>query len=214
MRAFAVCDAAQRSPEWFQARLGRVTGSRAKDVLATVKTGEAAARRDYRVQLAVERITSTVAEDGFQSDDMKRGIELEDAAFAAYEAVTGEMVSRVGFLVHTDMMVGTSPDGVLGDYAGLLELKVPRSANHLRYLRDGGVPKEHLAQLQHALFVSGAEYIDFASFDPRFPSDLQLFVVRLKREDVDLASYEMVMKLFLREVDEEVETVKGLRRAV
>ena len=45
----------QRTPEWFAARLGRVTGSRARDVIATIKSGEAAARRDYRMELIVER---------------------------------------------------------------------------------------------------------------------------------------------------------------
>ena len=42
---FAIINADQRSPEWFRARSGRLTGSRAADMLATIKTGEAAARR-------------------------------------------------------------------------------------------------------------------------------------------------------------------------
>jgi hypothetical protein len=61
--SFTVVMAEQRSPEWFAARLGRLTGSRAADMLATIKSGEAAARRDLRVQLVVERLTSTLQEE-------------------------------------------------------------------------------------------------------------------------------------------------------
>ena len=45
VRPFTIIDAEQRSELWFTARLGRLTGSRAADMLATIKSGEAAARR-------------------------------------------------------------------------------------------------------------------------------------------------------------------------
>ena len=41
----------QRSPEWFTVRAGKLTGSAAKDMLAEIKSGEAAARRDLRYKL-------------------------------------------------------------------------------------------------------------------------------------------------------------------
>ena len=52
-----VLDVAQRSPEWFAARCGRVTSTAAADMLATIKSGEAAARRDLRTRLVCERLT-------------------------------------------------------------------------------------------------------------------------------------------------------------
>ena len=42
----------QRTDEWFQARLGKVTASKISDVLAKIRTGEAAVRRNYKMQLA------------------------------------------------------------------------------------------------------------------------------------------------------------------
>ena len=57
MRNFTIVEAEQRTPAWFAARAGRLTASRAKDMLAAIKTGEAAARRDLRIQLVVERLT-------------------------------------------------------------------------------------------------------------------------------------------------------------
>lgn len=215
MKPFTVIDAEQRSPEWFAARCGKLTGSCAADVFAKIKTGEAAARRDLRMRLVVERLTGQTQDgDGFVSADMKRGTDLEPQAFAAYEAETGTMVSRAGFLLHNDLPVGCSPDGVIGDYEGILELKVPRSATHLRYLRAPGVlPAEHVAQVHHALFVTGAAFVDFCSFDPRFPSHLQVFLVRVTRESVDLKAYELAIRLFLSEVDAEYQSVLTLRGA-
>ena len=72
--------APQGTPEWHQARVGMFTASRASDMLAVIKSGEAAARRDLRVQLAVERLTGQSADDVFVNADMERGVELEPVA--------------------------------------------------------------------------------------------------------------------------------------
>lgn len=210
MRPFTVIEAEQRSPAWKKARAGRLCASRAKDMLATITKGEAAARRDLRVQLVVERLTGEPQDSEFVNADMQRGIELEADAFAAYEAVTGHVADRCGFVAHNELLIGCSPDGVLDDFAGLVELKVPRSATHLGYLRSGAVPPEHLAQLTHALWVTGAEYIDFLSFDPRFPEDLRTFYRRVSRADVDLKAYEQKALAFLAEVETEVLTVQTI----
>ena len=208
--SFTIIDAPQRSAEWYQARCGRLTASCAKDMLATIKTGEAAARRDLRIALVCERVTGRPDEDGYVNADMQRGIDREGDACAAYEGLTGALVERVGFLQDDTLMIGCSPDGIIDHFRGGLELKVPRSATHLRYLRSGGLPPEHKAQILHSLLITGAEYWDFASFDDRFPPALQLFVYRVHRASVDLAAYELTVRLFLDEVDREVAEVQTM----
>lgn len=210
MRRFSIVTAEQRSPEWKAARCGRLTASRASDMLATIKTGEAAARRDLRVQLVVERLTGEPQDSDFVNADMQRGMDLEGAAFAAYEAVTGQMADRCGFVAHDELAIGCSPDGVLGDFAGIVELKVPRSATHLKYLRAGTVPPEHLPQILHALWVTGAEFCDFLSFDPRFPSHLQTFYVRVERDEQAVGEYAVKAAAFLAEVEREVLAVRTM----
>ncbi len=210
-RAFSVVDAEQRSPEWFLARLGRLTGSRAADMLATIKTGEAAARRDLRIQLVCERLTQTLQEDAFVNAAMQRGIELEPAAFRAYEALTGDLAQRTGFLAHDTLAIGCSLDGHVGDFTGILEAKCPKSATHLKYLRAKTVPPDYLPQITHNLWVSGAEWADFLSYDDRFPPPLQTFLVRVHRSDVDLDAYISKALAFLDEVAAEVAAVKGLK---
>lgn len=212
---FTIIDAEQRSPEWFAARAGLLTGSRAADMLATIKSGEAAARRDYRLQLVCERLTGQPQEDGFINAAMQRGIDLEPKAFAAYEALTGSVAVRTGFLRHVTHLAGCSLDGHVDHFAGIVEIKCPKSATHLKYWRGPGTaPDEYLPQITHNLFITGAEWCDFLSFDDRFPPDLQTFLVRVWAKDVDLAGYEKKALAFLAEVDAEVNAIKTARKGV
>ena len=208
--SFTVITAPQRSEAWFLARLGRLTGSRAGDMLSQIKTGEAAARRDLRLQLVCERLTSSLQEDGFINSAMQRGIDYEPAAFAAYEAETGQLAQRSGFLADDDRLIGCSLDGHVGAFEGILEVKCPKSATHLGYIRGGGMPSAYLPQITHNLLVSGAAWCDFLSFDDRFPPPLQTFRVRVLRADVDLKGYEAKALAFLAEVDRECEAVRTL----
>lgn len=213
-RSFTVVDVEQRSREWFAARLGRVTGTAAAAMLSKGKgSAEAVGRRDLRIRLALERLTGAGQEDSFQSADMKRGVELEPDALAAYEVAYGAAVSKVGFVQGGDLLVGHSPDGIMGDFDGLLELKCPKSATHYGYLRDGGLPSEYVPQVTHGLYVTEAQYCDFVSFDPRFPPGLHLFRYRVERAAVDLKAYDLALRLFLSEVDREAADIAKLAEA-
>lgn len=212
---FTICDAEQRSAEWFAARLGRLTGSCAGDMLASVKTpgSEAAARRDLRMRLVLERLTGQSQEDGYVNGVMQWGIDKEADAFAAYEAHSGHLVRRTGFLSHSKLMIGCSLDGDVDEFTGIVEVKCPKSATHYGYLKARGVPANHLPQIQHNLWISGAQWCDFASFDPRFPEPLQLFVCRIPRVDVEILAYEKLALRFLDEVNAELESARGLMLA-
>jgi hypothetical protein len=106
----------QRSDEWFQVRVGKLTASQAGKMLATTKSGWSAQRHDLRMRLVCELLvgTSCEATPPFMANGaVQRGIEQEDAAIGAYEALTGAVVGRVGFLESDDGMCGCSPDGVV-----------------------------------------------------------------------------------------------------
>jgi hypothetical protein len=202
-RDYVEHDVEQREAGWRMLRAGRVNGSTAKAVLAKVSKGEAAARRDLRVQLALEGVLGTSCEDRtFVNGDMQRGIDIEAEARAAYEIATGRVVREVGFISSTRQPIGYSPDGVIGDYEGLVEIKVPRSATHWGYLQHGGTGI-HAAQLTHALHVChDVPWIDFVSYDARFPPGLQLVITHVTRATLDLAGYATALDLFLSEMAE------------
>jgi len=211
---FTVIDAPQRSPEWFAARLGRLTSSRAADMMATRKDKkESADRKNLRVQLALERLTGRPCERDYQSGDMQYGVVTEPEAYAVYEAMTGQLLQRSGFLAHNELMAGASLDGHVGDYEGIVEIKCPLPATHMEYLKTGAVPSDYLWQVIHSLWITGAEWCDWMSYAKEFPEHLQAKFVRVKRTDVDIAAYELAVRLFLSEVDKEVEAVAGLSAA-
>jgi hypothetical protein len=204
----------QRSDAWYQARIGKLTGSCAADMLAKIKSGEAAARRDLRMRLVCERLTNQSQEDCYISPAMQHGIDKEAEAFAAYEAVTATMVHRVGFIAHDALEAGCSPDGYIGAFDGLLEVKCPKSATHLKYLRGGNVPPDYLPQILHNLWITGAQWCDFVSFDDRFPAHLQLLRVRVERVEAEIQAYELAARMFLTEVEKEIASVLELAGAV
>lgn len=201
---FTVIKAEQRSPEWFAARVGRLTGSVASDMLATIKSGEAAARRNLRLRLVLERVTGKPQESDFVSPAMQAGIDREAAAFAAYEALTGDVAIRTGFLAHTSLMAGCSLDGHIGNFSKLLSIKCRQPAAHYEFIKTGKVPGDALAQIRHELWITDALEHDYFSWNPDFPEALQSRVVTVKRDEADIPSYTDAALKFLAEVDTEV----------
>jgi YqaJ-like viral recombinase domain len=210
---FTVIECEQRSDEWRAARVGRLTGSRAPHMMARIKSGEAAARRNLRIGMGLERITGNPYERAFSSRYTDQGIDTEPLAIAAYEARTGNIVERTGFLACDSIMAGCSLDGHINDFEGIIEAKCPESATHYGYLKTGEIPDEYRWQCLHNMWVSNAKWVDFVSFDPSFPDDLQYLCVRVNRDEKEITGYELAATLFLAEVAVEVEDIKKLRKS-
>ena len=189
----------QGTEEWKADRAGKATGSRAKDIRATIKSGEAAARRDYRTQLVVERLLGAPADDVFINDAMRWGTENEPFARMAYEAQTGNVVQEAGFAYLPSIAAGCSVDGFVE--SGILEIKCPKSATHIAYLMAKRLPPEYVAQATHNAYITDAAFVDFVSYDPRLPENLQLLVVRIERNELPLKEYEAELMQFLSECD-------------
>ena len=189
----------QGTPEWFAARCGKVTASRLGDVLAKIKSGEAAVRRNYRAQLISEQLTGVPVES-FSSAAMQWGKDIEPQARAAYEAVSGNIAMEVGFIPHQHLMTGASPDGLIEEDGGI-EIKCPNTATHIDTLLKGMSP-EHLPQIQGAMWITGRQWWHFVSFDPRLPERLQLYVQRVERDQDYIDSLAKEVVLFLGEIDQ------------
>ena len=204
VRPFTVVDAPQRSPAGFAARLGKLTGSRAATMLSHGQ-GRAALRR----QLALERVTGRSHAPTFTSPAMLTGTQREPAAIDWYEALTGTFVTVTGFLASRAHQAGVSLDGHVGDVEGLLEVKCPQVLTHADYFAAGTLPAAHRKQVIHALWVTGAHWCDWLSFNPEFPPAQRAMLVRVERDAREIASYALAAALFLREVEAEV---AGLER--
>lgn len=203
---------AQESQDWMLARAGKFTASRASDLMAKTKTGPSASRTNLLALLAVERLTGQPVET-YQNAAMQRGIDTEAEARDAYSFSRSVAVDECGFIVYGELPnTGCSPDGLVGD-DGLLEIKCPASmAKHLDALRTGAHAKEYRWQLQHQLLVTGRQWVDAASYDPRFPDGLQLAVTRVERDEAAIADLSNEIELADAEVSAmvaELESMKG-----
>jgi putative phage-type endonuclease len=198
----------QRSDEWFNARLGKVTASCIYKVMAKLATGKPSAdRTNYHAQLVTERLTGT-APDNFTNAAMQWGIDTEAQARAAYEFTQGLGVMETGFHDHPSIaMSGASPDGLIGS-DGLVEIKCPNSATHIATLTGAKIDRKYLLQMQWQMACTETLWCDFASFDPRLPLEMQLHVRRVERDDDLIAEIEAEVTAFLAEVDS---TVADLR---
>ena len=211
---FTIVTAEQRSPEWFKARLGRLTGSCASDMLAKIQKGEAAGRRNLRLRLVLERVTGKPQESDFVSAAMQAGIDREADAFAAYEALTGDMAIRTGFLSHKSLMAGCSLDGHIDSFRKLLSIKCRQPSAHYEFIKSGKIPGDALSQMRHELWITGASEHDYFSWNPDFPEPLQSRVVTLKRADADVMAYEAAALAFLAEVETEVSAMLTITKGI
>jgi putative phage-type endonuclease len=201
----------QRTEEWFKARLGKVTASKMNDVLSKIKSGEAAMRRNYKMQLATERLTGKQT-DFYMNQAMQDGIDREDTAREIYEIVRDIKVEQVGFIDHpTIKMAGASPDGILPDN-GILEIKCPVETTHTTNLLERKLPSRYKAQVQWQMACCNSEYANFVSYNPNFEPKLQLIYVEVERDEDYIAMLEEEVAAFITEVDDIVNQLRELTK--
>jgi putative phage-type endonuclease len=195
----------QGSPEWLAARAGKVTASRINDVMAAKTT---AAYRDYKAQIVAEILTGQPQESGFTNAAMQWGTEQEKFARAEYELACDWTVDEIGIVLHPTIERGAaSPDGLVSTN-GLVEIKCPKTATHLQTLIDKKQPRQYENQMLWQMACTGREWVDFVSYDPRLPEDLQLFVHRFDRDDKRIEEIEAAVTQFLSEVDEMIDNIR------
>lgn len=196
----------QRTDEWFKARLGRATASRFKDIMLTIKSGEAAGRKNYRAELVAERLTG-VKDETWTSSAMQWGIDNEPLARLRYELLTENIVEECGFFTHESLMAGASPDGLIGE-DGLLEIKCPNTATHIETLKSQELPYQYYWQVMGQMWITGREWCDFVSFDPRMPKNAQIFIKTVERDTVAIERLERDVVTFLREVSADEQFIR------
>lgn len=199
----------QRSPEWYAARLGKVTASRVADVIAKTKSGYSASRANYMAELVCERLTGRSG-DFYQNAAMVWGTETEPMARSAYEAHSGNLVTETGLVLHSSISdAAASPDGLI-DEDGLVEIKCPNTATHIDTLLDEKVPSKYVTQIMWQMACTGRKWCDFVSYDPRMPEHMQIFVKRVERDDEVIVELEREVEKFLSELDEKINKLSKL----
>lgn len=190
----------QQSEAWHQARLGRITGTRFKNLMSKEST---ASYQDLITDLACEIITGK-AEDAYINDLMQHGIDTEPVARKEYEAIFGIEVKQAGFIIPDEDnpyhdWIGISPDGIFDD--GMIEIKCPKMSTHLEYIESGSLPSEYKYQVQGQLFVTGFKYCDFMSF----VEGMKPFIIRVYPDTELFKEFDLKLNILIPKVKAKIE---------
>lgn len=194
--------AAQGTAGWVKARQGLLTASRMAEAMEFQKNGkESKARWQLKLDILSERLTGT-SENHYVTSAMAWGTEHEDEARGVYQGATGNIVTQCGLCLHpTIEFFGASPDGLLQDGLGLVEIKCPTSRTHLEWLLAGVVPDKHKPQMLAQLACTGRKYVDFITYDPRFPDGQKKMIRKFEPCKEEVAAIEEAAKAFLEEIE-------------
>lgn len=197
----------QGTDEWHAMRLGKVTASQ---MVKIMMKPDAAGYQNYRAQLVCERLTGRATET-FKSAAMQHGNDTEPQARAMYIMTTGRMVEQIAFVDHpTIEMSGCSPDGLI-DEDGLIEIKCPQPAEHIRTITVGAIKRQYALQMQWQMACTGREWCDFVSFCPDLPDDLALHIERVQIDPGQVRELEASAQAFLDGVSDLLSTLQQRR---
>lgn len=184
-------EAPQGSPEWYQARVGKITASCFADAVSTTsrasgnrKAGDmSAAAERYAADLAIERISGEPHGEPVKTWVLERGHEMETRARMLYEARTGAFITEAGICVSDDGIFGYSTDGLAGD-DGLIEIKAPIDSIKIMDMWRTGDTSEYDHQIQGGLWLTGRRWLDFIMFVPDLAkAGKDLYVKRIYRDE-------------------------------
>lgn len=198
-------DIEQGSEEWHALRLGWITASKFKDVIAG---GQGKTRKSYMYQLAAEALTGERLE-GFTSAAIEWGNQTEPQARSMYEFNSGNQVEEVTFIRWNETnKIGISPDGLVGDDGGI-EIKCPNTTTQIETFLSGKMPTGHKPQVQGSLWVTGREWWDFVSFDPRIDGEASYFCQRIYRDEEYIKALEEKCLAFEAELIDVINKLRG-----
>lgn len=162
---------------WLEARRGKITGSRLKDIV--VKRGNGEKIGFY--EILAERLGLPATDESA----MERGHELEPEAIERFESMTGKKVNKdlVIWQRDDDESIAISPDGYIGKTEAV-EVKCLSSARHLEAVIENTIPDEyHYQALQYFIVNDSLKTLYFVMYDPRLRVK-DFHVITIKRDDV------------------------------
>lgn len=167
----------QQTEEWYSLRCGKFTASDFHTLLGNSQTKE-----NILLKKTAERLNNAFNEDLLICNaDIQRGIELEPQARLLYEMQTGNEVKQIGFC-GVDEFVGCSPDGIINDDNGIIEIKCPKDTTFIHQVITGKIKPEYYTQIQFNLFCLERKYCDYIAYNTNYP----LFIKRIERDELHI----------------------------
>lgn len=186
--------------EWLQDRLGRITGTKVKDLISKRKMS---GRKIGFYQLIADKM----AVPGITENAMERGRELEKEAVARFmqEAKIVVDPSLVMWVREDNQNIAYSPDATIkdinGDVTEAVEAKCLSSARHIEAYITQHVPKDYEDQVLQAFIVNEKlKKLYLVFYDDRLVSK-QLFYITVERDQKKVDEYLETERKILEEVD-------------
>lgn len=190
----------QTKEEWLEARKGKITGSRLKDIITLRGTS----KKIGYYELIAERIA--LPPDG--ENPMDRGTRLEEEAIEQFEEATGNQVRTdlVIWVSSFDDSIAISPDGFIDakTVTEAVEVKCLSSAKHIEAYLTQKLPSEYEFQaLQYFIVNEKLQALYFCFYDPRIPS-IPFFYLTISRFELveDIKKYRQYQQDTLKEVND------------
>lgn len=199
----------QRTPEWYTAKTGLISASNMHLVIGN----DTAERRKYLNRLALERMTGVYIE-GFTTDAMQNGIDLERAAKLMVELKTGLAIDDFGLAKHDTLPIGASLDGDVTAVAAVWEGKAPTLQVHSYYLETLKVPKNYYIQMQTQMMVRGYSIGLFSSYcpDEKLPPNARLLLLEVEADEKTQALIAEKAVAFDKAINERVELWQNFKQ--
>lgn len=186
----------ENEQEWLEARRGRITGTRLKDLVN--KRGTKPKKGYY------ELIAERVALPANQENVMDRGHRLEVEALERFEKETGKKVNKDLVIISREDNpdIAYSPDG----YRGLtetMEVKCLNSASHIEAWLTQQIPSEYEEQVVQPFIVNDKlKTLYFIFYDPRMPKDFFYFTFTRAQLEKEIEEYLELERRVLAEIKE------------
>lgn len=204
----------QGTPEWFQARCGKITASCFEEAISVTtrnsgarKVGDmTAAAERYAGDLAIERISGKPHGEPPKAWVLERGHEMEAMARMRYEAKTGAYVTEAGICV--DGVYGYSTDGLVDD-DGLIEIKAPIDSTKIITMWRTGDVSEYIHQMQGGMWITGRKWCDFIMYVPDLANaGKDMYIQRVMRDDIFIDIMVQKLAKFDATVEEYVDLLR------
>lgn len=204
-------DTPQLSDEWFNARMGCLTGSIVGDIMPGARGGYTKARETLLYKKAVEYLASVDESEPIPRKFSDWGHEYEDEAIKEIESIRDIHLVKAG-LIKSDFsdLVATSVDALTEDGRLVAEVKCPYymyshvkqiKVNPVINLQSDAMYKKYYWQCRHHMLVTGADWCAWNSYHPMFePRKSFIVLIQRDKEEMELLKSECLK--FVKEMKE------------
>jgi len=192
-------DCEQGTLEWTKLHFGIPTASGLDNLITPefeLRKGETP--KTYIYKKVAEKIQGRPLIDLSASSFMlEQGMIVEEEARPWYALEYDKHIRQVGFITTDDGRFGCSPDGLIeGEECGL-EIKSPAAHTHVKYLVNGVLPKEYVAQVFGSMYVTGFKKWIFVSYRRGFPA----LVLEIYRDQKAMDAIAHAIDVFHRDLN-------------